>query len=73
MARDLEFALTGWDEAALRMPDIYRIRASPSVFELPVFVDGRPPRGSKKRRRAPYFHPTKGYRGAHKLFRGGSR
>ena len=26
-----------------------------------------------KRRYRPRLHPTKGYRGAHKLFRGGSR
>jgi len=29
--------------------------------------------GFRERRRGPSLHPTKGYRGAHKLFRGGSR
>jgi hypothetical protein len=28
---------------------------------------------AKRRRYRPRLHPTKGYRGAHKLFRGGSR
>jgi hypothetical protein len=34
---------------------------------------GRNRAGSKARRKKPRVHPTKGYRGAHKLFRGGSR
>lgn len=52
--------------------DMVRVSASIRT-RMDLDWHGRPRRGSAKRRAAPRLNPTKGYRGAHKLFRGGSR
>lgn len=73
--------LGGWDRAAGMSGAVLRLELEAGMERLgremrernDLDWDGRPRRGSAKRRKAPRLNPTKGYRGAHKLFRGGSR
>lgn len=73
--------LEAWDRFAHAPPLVLRNELERDMARLGASVrarndigwDGRPRRGSAKRRAAPHLNPTKGYRGAHKLFRGGKR
>ncbi len=75
--------LEAWDQQASNRSQ-YVLRGDASGFSDYPPIDltllrlrhvlGRSTRpGFREPRRGPSLHPTKGYRGAHKLFRGGSR